>query len=90
MTIRPRPTLTMPPATRAAEPPAAAPEAAPARPAKPPARAGKVQLAGYIDRDAKRQLDIFAAREGRTMQDIVEEMVDLFAHQHQLTRLVRE
>ena len=54
---------------------------------KPPSRSGKVQLSGYVDADAKVQLDIFAARERRTMQSIVEEMYDLFAHRHGLHRL---
>jgi hypothetical protein len=54
---------------------------------KPLSRAGKVQLSGYVDADAKLQLDVFAARERRTMQSIIEEMYDLFAHQHGLHRL---
>jgi hypothetical protein len=54
---------------------------------KPPSRTGKVQLSGYVDADAKLQLDVFAARERRTMQSIVEEMYDLFAHRHGLHRL---
>jgi hypothetical protein len=43
-----------------------------------PSRVGKVQLAGYFDPDAKRQLDVFAAREGRSIQSIMEEMYDDF------------
>jgi hypothetical protein len=81
-----RPSLVIPPAPRRAEPPAA--PAAPVA-AKAAARTGKVQLSGYVDRDAKRQLDIFAAREGRTMQSIIEEMYDLFAHTHGLHRLAQ-
>ena len=56
-------------------------------PAKAAARTGKVQLSGYIDRDYKRQLDIHAAREGITIQAIVEEMYDLYATAHGLHRL---
>src|SRR5690242_16579138 len=77
------------PAAKPLEPPASpAPEirGTPAS-AKPPSRAGKVQLSGYVDADAKLQLDVFAARERRTMQSIVEEMYDLFAHRHGLHRL---
>jgi hypothetical protein len=37
--------------------------------------------------DFKRQLDIHAAREGITIQSIVEEMHDLYAAAHGLTRL---
>jgi hypothetical protein len=51
------------------------------------ARIGKVQLSGYIDIDYKRQLDIHAAREGITMQSIIEEMYDLYATAHGLHRL---
>jgi len=53
-----------------------------------PSRVGKVQLAGYFDPDAKRQLDIFAAREGRSIQSIMEEMYDDFCRKHRLHRLV--
>ena len=56
-------------------------------PAKAAAREGKVQLSGYIPLDYKRQLDIHAAREGITIQSIVEEMHDLYAAAHGLTRL---
>jgi hypothetical protein len=56
-------------------------------PAKAAARVGKVQLSGYIDIDYKRQLDIHAAREGITIQAIVEEMYDLYAAAHGLHRL---
>jgi hypothetical protein len=56
-------------------------------PAKAAARIGKVQLSGYIDIDYKRQLDIHVAREGITIQAIVEEMYDLYAAAHGLHRL---
>jgi hypothetical protein len=56
-------------------------------PAKAAAREGKVQLSGYIPVDFKRRLDIHAAREGITIQSIVEEMHDLYAAAHGLTRL---
>jgi hypothetical protein len=84
-----RPSLGSLPRTSAKPLEAPAPEIrrAPAA-AKPPSRTGKVQLSGYIDADAKVQLDIFAARERRTMQSIIEEMYDLFAHQHGLHRLM--
>jgi hypothetical protein len=55
-----------------------------------PSRVGKVQLAGYVDPIAKKQLDVFAAQEGRTMQSIIEEMYDLFAQKHRLHRLGAE
>ncbi|MFL5289348.1 MAG: hypothetical protein ACJ8AW_52425 [Rhodopila sp.] len=54
---------------------------------KAAARIGKVQLSGYIDIDYKRQLDIHAAREGITIQSIIEEMYDLYATAHGLHRL---
>jgi Antitoxin-like ribbon-helix-helix len=84
-----RPSLGGLPRTAAKPLEAPAPEVRRTPPAvKPPSRTGKVQLSGYIDADAKVQLDIFAARERRTMQSIVEEMYDLFAHQHGLHRLM--
>jgi hypothetical protein len=51
------------------------------------ARAGKVQLGAYIDQDAKRQLDVFAAMNGRTIQSLVEEMMDDFFRKNGLLRL---
>jgi hypothetical protein len=69
--------------------PAPEPEFVPQVANKPAARIGKVQLSGYIDKDAKRQLDVFAAREGRTMQSVIEEMYDLFAHRYGLHRLAQ-
>lgn len=47
-----------------------------------------MQLGGYIDVEAKRQMDVFAAMEGRTVQSIVEEMVDDWFRKHGLNRLV--
>ena len=83
-----RPSLGSVPRPAAKAPEAPPPEIRPAPvSAKPPSRAGKVQLSGYVDADAKLQLDVFAARERRTMQSIVEEMYDLFAHRHGLHRL---
>lgn len=82
-----RPSLTMgPPQTAQAGPEAPAPPPAP-KPAKSPSRAGKVQLGGYLSPEAKRQLDVFAAMNGRTMQSMIEEMVDDFAHKYGLHRL---
>ena len=52
-----------------------------------PSRRGKVQLAGYFDVEAKRQLDVFAAREGRSIQSIMEEMYNDFCSKHGLHRL---
>lgn len=81
-----RPSLTMGPQQKAqAEPETPASPAPP--PAKPPSRAGKVQLGGYLSPEAKRQLDVFAAMNGRTMQSMIEEMVDDFAHKYGLHRL---
>lgn len=84
-----RPSLTMgPPQPAQAEPEAPASPVLPApKPAKPPSRAGKVQLGGYLSPEAKRQLDVFAAMNGRTMQSMIEEMVDDFAHKYGLHRL---
>lgn len=53
----------------------------------PPSRRGKVQMAGYFTPDAKRQFDVFAAREGRSLQSIMEEMYDDFATKHGMHRL---
>ncbi len=55
---------------------------------KPPSRVGKVQLGGYLSPHAKRQLDIYAAVNGRTIQSLFEEMVDDFSRKHGLHRLV--
>ncbi len=55
---------------------------------KPPSRAGKVQLGGYLSPAAKRQIDVFAAIHGRTIQSIFEEMIDDFSRKHGLHRLV--
>lgn len=87
-----RPSLTMGPVT----PIARSNQEAPVLPAPPPApavvgppsRAGKVQLGGYLSPDAKRQIDVFAAIHGRTIQSIFEEMIDDFSRKHGLHRLV--
>lgn len=86
MALRARPALGL---VQQDDKPAAPAPAAPRResPAKAAAREGKVQLSGYISVDFKRQLDIHAAREGITIQSIVEEMHDLYAAAHGLTRL---
>ena len=86
MALRARPALGL---VQQDDKPAAPAPAAPRResPAKAAAREGKVQLSGYISVDFKRQLDIHAAREGITIQWIVEEMHDLYAAAHGLTRL---
>ena len=55
---------------------------------KPASRIGKVQLGGYLSPEAKRQLDVFAAMNGRTMQSIFEEMIDDFSRKYGLHRLV--
>lgn len=87
-----RPSLTMGPAVQndRAEPAALVqPDSAPVhRSVKPPSRAGKVQFGGYLSPDAKRQLDVFAALNGRTIQSLFEEMVDDFSRKHGLHRLV--
>ena len=86
MALRARPALGL---VQQDDKPAAPAPAAPRREssAKVAAREGKVQLSGYIPVDFKRQLDIHAAREGITIQSIVEEMHDLYAAAHGLTRL---
>ena len=58
------------------------------RSVKPPSRIGKVQFGGYLSPDAKKQLDVFAALNGRTIQSLFEEMVDDFSRKHGLHRLV--
>jgi hypothetical protein len=50
-------------------------------------RQGKLQFAGYLDQEFKRQIDVFAAREGRSLQSIFEEMYDMFAERHGLHRI---
>jgi hypothetical protein len=86
-----RPSLTMGPIVRPSEPeqdltaPLTTPQTT--RTAKPPSRVGKVQLGGYLSPEAKRQLDVFAAMNGRTMQSLFEEMVDDFSRKHGLHRL---
>jgi hypothetical protein len=88
MALRSRPTLGL--VKQDDSPPAPSPTRRPPAlesPVKAAAREGKVQLSGYIPIDFKRQLDIHAAREGITIQSIVEEMHDLYASAHGLTRL---
>lgn len=87
-----RPSLTMGPSPQSvpiarASPPQVYQAQSPGVP-KPPSRVGKVQLGGYLSPEAKRQLDIFAAINGRTMQSLFEEMVDDFSRKHGLHRLV--
>jgi hypothetical protein len=86
MALRARPSLGL---VRQEDKPEAPAPAAPRRekPPKAAARDGKVQLSGYIPLDFKRQLDVHAAREGITIQSILEEMHDLYAAAHGLTRL---
>jgi hypothetical protein len=58
------------------------------RASQAPSRVGKVQLGGYLPPDAKRQLDVWAAMNGRTMQSMIEEMVNDFCAKHGLHRLI--
>jgi hypothetical protein len=93
-----RPSLTMPTRARPLVPspdpalPAQAPlsetPAAKGRASQAPSRVGKVQLGGYLPPDAKRQLDVWAAMNGRTMQSMIEEMVNDFCAKHGLHRLI--
>lgn len=57
------------------------------RTTRPKSRQGKLQFAGYLDQEFKRQIDVFAAREGRSLQSIFEEMHDMFAERHGLHRI---
>jgi len=59
----------------------------PPRTPRAPSRQGKLQFAGYLDLEFKRQIDVFAAREGRSLQSIFEEMYDMFAERHGLHRI---
>ena len=69
-----RPAINLPP-----EPaPVAAPVSVPASPARrPAARQGKIQVAFFLDRDAKRQLDLLALDEGKRLQRLMLEALDL-------------
>ena len=62
-------------------------ETAPVQTVRARSRQGKVQVAGYLDQTLKREIDVFAAREGRSLQSIFEEMHDLFAERHGLHRI---
>jgi hypothetical protein len=62
-------------------------ETAPMQPGRAKSRQGKVKVAGYLDQALKREIDVFAAREGRSLQSIFEEMHDLFAERHGLHRI---
>jgi hypothetical protein len=62
-------------------------ETAPVQTVRARSRQGKVQVAGYLDQALKREIDVFAAREGRSLQSIFEEMHDLFAERHGLHRI---
>ena len=87
-----RPSLTMGPivqSTKEGDQITAPPASSPALTVvKPASRIGKVQLGGYLSPEAKRQLDVFAAMNGRTMQSIFEEMIDDFSRKYGLHRLV--
>lgn len=63
------------------------PIASPAKGARPPSRQGKVQFAGYLSVEAKRQIDVHAAKNGLTLQAIFEEAVNDWFAKHGLTRL---
>jgi hypothetical protein len=65
----------------------AAPAEPPVRTPRARSRQGKLQFAGYLDLEFKRQIDVFAAREGRSLQSIFEEMYDMFAERHGLHRI---
>ena len=93
-----RPSLTMPTRGRSLvtnpDPVLPAPAPSPEMPeakgraSQAPSRVGKVQLGGYLPPDAKRQLDVWAAMNGRTIQSMIEEMVNDFCAKHGLHRLI--
>jgi hypothetical protein len=62
-------------------------ETTPERTGRAKSRQGKLQFAGYLDATFKRELDVFAAREGRSLQSIFEEMHDMFAERYGLHRI---
>src|SRR5690349_20010839 len=71
-----------------AHPKAADPEPPPAG-AKPDYRAGRTQFGGWVPKDAKRQIDIWAAQHGKTRQWVLEEALNLFFIREGLPRLAR-
>lgn len=54
---------------------------------RPASREGKVQFAGYLSVEAKRQIDIHAAKQGITLQTIFEEAINDWFAKHGLSRL---
>ena len=69
-------------------PKAADPETPPAG-AKPNYRAGRTQFGGWVPQEAKRQIDIWAAQNGKTRQWVLEEALNLFFVREGLPRLAR-
>lgn len=52
-------------------------------------RAGRTQISGWIPQEAKRQIDIWAAQNGRTRQWVLEEALNLFFERESLPRLAK-
>jgi hypothetical protein len=59
------------------------------RAARPASREGKLQFAGYLSVEAKRQIDVYAAMNGLTGQAVFEEMVEDWFAKHGLHRLAK-
>jgi hypothetical protein len=57
---------------------------------RPASREGKLQFAGYLTVTAKRQIDVYAAMNGISGQQIFEEMVDDWFAKHGLHRLAKD
>jgi hypothetical protein len=74
------------------------PSPAAAEPAKPqrqtsyvaPSRTGRQQVVCFVDRRTKRQLDTMAFEQGRTLQALQLEALDLLFQAHKLPRIAVE
>lgn len=88
MTSRARPIAPNPDPTLSATVPLPETSDAKGKGSQAPSRVGKVQLGGYLPPDAKHQLDVWAAMNKRTMQSMIEEMVNDFCAKHGLHRLI--
>lgn len=53
-----------------------------AKSTRAPSRVGMKQVAGYVNMAASRQLRILAAEEGRSVQDLLQEALDLLFHKY--------
>ena len=61
---------------------AAAPEAAPTKPVAQPGRAGTKAITGHFAAEVRARLKVLAAEQGRTMEDMVAEALNMLFAAH--------